>query len=116
MAITTEWSINNMVHVDADGGVILVYWSVVGRSDGDPVYTASDGGKLKLEYDASSPDFTPYADLTENQVLGWVWDSLADEGETATQAKERYEAARVAKVQAQIDRAAEESSGFPWET
>ena len=53
MAITTEWSINNMVHVDTDGGVILVYWSIIGKSDGDPVYTASDGGKLKLEYDAS---------------------------------------------------------------
>lgn len=114
MAITTTWSVNDMTHKDSDGGVFLVYWSCVAASDGDPVYTATEGGKLRLEYDASSPDFIAYADLTEADVLGWVYDSLIEGDETATQAKERVEADRTAKVQGQIDRAASDSNGLPW--
>jgi hypothetical protein len=114
MAITTTWSVNDMTHKDSDGGVFLVYWSCVAASDGDPVYTATEGGKLRLDYDASASDFIPYADLTEADVLGWVYDSLIVGDETATQAKERVEADRTAKVQGQIDRAASDSNGLPW--
>lgn len=114
MAITCTWSVDNMTHNDSDGGVILVYWSMIAASDGDPVYTANSGGKLRLTYDASSSDFTPYADLTEAQVLGWVYDSLIEGEETATEAKARVEADRTAKVQGQIDRAATQSTGMPW--
>lgn len=115
MAITCTWTVQDMKRKDADGGVFLVYWNMIAASDGDTPYTASEGGKLRCEYDASSPDFTPYADLTENQVLGWVWDSLREGDETATQAKERVEADRTAKVQAQIDRANSDSDGVPWD-
>ena len=116
MAITCTWSVDSMTHNDSDGGVILVYWSMVARSDGTPSYNASSGGKLRCEYDASSSDFIPYADLTEATVLGWVYDSLIEGDETATQAKDRVEADRTAKVQAQIDRANTQSEGLPWET
>jgi len=114
MAITTTWSVDNMAHKNADGGVVLVYWSCVAASDGDPVYTARAGGKLRLTYDASAPGFIPYADLTEADVLGWVYNSLIEEDETADEAKARIEANRTAKVQDQIDRANSESSGLPW--
>jgi hypothetical protein len=59
MAITNTWSINNMQRTDSDGGVILVYWSMVAASDGTPSYTASEGGKLRCDPDASSPTFIP---------------------------------------------------------
>jgi hypothetical protein len=75
MAITNTWSVTNMQHTDADGGVFLVYWSMVAASDGSPSYSASEGGKLRCEYDASSPTYIPYADLTEADVLGWVYAS-----------------------------------------
>ena len=114
MAITCTWSVNDMTHKDSDGGVFLVYWSMIAQSDGDPSYSATAGGKLRCEYDASSPDFIPYADLTEATVLGWVYNSLIEGDETATEAKERVEADRTAKVQGQIDRAASDSSGVPW--
>ncbi len=114
MAITTTWSVNDMTHMDSDGGVILVYWSLVAASDGTPSYTAQEGGKLRCTYDASSSDFIPYADLTENDVLGWVYNSLIEGDETAAEAKARVEADRTAKVQGQIDRAATEASGMPW--
>jgi len=114
MAITCTWSVNDMTHKDSDGGVFLVYWSCVAASDGTPSYTATEGGKLRCEYDASSPDFIPYADLTEADVLGWVYNSLIEGDETADEAKARIEANRTAKVQGQIDRANSQSDGMPW--
>ena len=85
-------------------------------SDGSPSYTASEGGKLRCEYDASSPTYIPYADLTEDDVLGWVYTSLIQGDETADEAKARVEADRDAKVQKQIDAAATTASGVPWTT
>jgi len=114
MAITCTWSVNDMTHKDSDGGVFLVYWSLVAQSDGTPSYSATEGGKLRCTYDASSSDFVPYADLTEATVLGWVYNSLIEGDETADEAKARVEANRTAKVQGQIDRAATTASGVPW--
>ena len=114
MAITTTWSVNNMTHMDSDGGVVVVYWSLLAESDGSPSYTAQEGGKLNLEYDASSSDFIQYDDLKESDVLGWVYNSLITGEETADEAKKRIEDERTAKVQGQIDRAASQADGVPW--
>ena len=114
MAINCTWTIADMTHKDADGGVILVYWSCVASSDGEPAYSATEGGKLQLTYDASASDFIAYADLTEATVLGWVYDSLKEGDETADEAKARVETDRTAKVQAQIDKANSQSNGLPW--
>lgn len=116
MAITNTWSINDMQRTDSDGVVFLVYWSMVAQSDGTPSFTASEGGKLRCEGDPASPDFIPYADLTENDVLGWVYASLVEGDETPDEAKARVEADRDAKVQKQIDAAATTESGMPWVT
>ena len=111
MAITCTWTVNNMQRTDADGGVFLVYWSCV-ASDG--TYSATEGGKLRCEPDPSAPGYIAYADLTEADVLGWVYNSLIEGDETADEAKARVEANRTAKVQGQIDRAATTASGTPW--
>ena len=113
MAITNTWSVSNMVHQDSDGGVITVYWSMVAQNDSGPE-SATEGGKLRLTPDPSSPDYIAYADLTEADVLGWVYNSLVEGEETATEAKTRIETDRTAKVQGQIDRAAAQSDGMPW--
>jgi len=114
MAITTTWSVNDMTHKDSDGGVFLVYWSLTAQSDGTPSYSAQEGGKLKCTADPSASDYIAYADLTEANVLGWVYSSLIVGDETAAEAKARIEAERTAKVQGQIDRAAADSTGVPW--
>ena len=114
MAITNTWSVSDMQHTDADGGVFLVYWSMVAASDGTPSYTASEGGKLRCTYDASAAGFIAYADLTEADVLGWVYTSLIEGDETAAEAKARIEVDRDAKVQKQIDAATSTASGVPW--
>jgi hypothetical protein len=114
MAITTTWSIQDMKRTSADGAVNLVYWSLVAQSDGDTVYTATEGGKLRLDPVVDADDFIAYADLTEATVLDWVYESLIEGDETADDAKARIEADRTAKVQGQIDRAAAETTGKPW--
>ena len=114
MAITTTWSVSNMTRVDADGGVILAYWQLVAASDGEGSETASEGGKARFEYDASSSDFIPYADLKESDVLGWIWEACKEGDETAEEFKARIESERTAKVQAQIDRKAAQATGVPW--
>jgi len=116
MAITTTWSVSNMTHKDSDGGVFLVYWSIFAT---DGTYSASGGDKLRCTADPSASDYIAYADLTEADVLGWVYSSLIQQkedgsDETAAEAKARKEAERTAKVQGQIDRAAANSSGVPW--
>ena len=120
MAINTAWSVSDMTHVDADGGVILAYWSLVAASDAGGEETATEGGKNRFEYDASSSDFIKYDDLKESDVLGWIYDANkgpttgGPEDETAEEYKARIEAERTAKVQAQIDRKAAQSNGLPW--
>ena len=120
MAINTTWSVNDMTHVDADGGVILAYWSLVAASDAGGGETATEGGKNRFTYDASSSDYIAYADLKESDVLGWIYDankgptSGGPADETADEYKARIEAERTAKVQAQIDRKATQATGVPW--
>lgn len=114
MAINTTWSVSNMTHVDADGGVIIAYWSLVAQSDGEGGEGATEGGKARFTYDASDSDYIAYDDLTEADVLGWIWEANKEGDETADEYKARIEAERTAKVQAQIDRAATQATGVPW--
>ena len=111
MAISTTWSVSNMTRNEADGGVVTVYWSCVAT---DGPFSATEGGKLRCEPDASADDFVAYADLTEADVLGWVYTSLIEGEETADEAKARIEANRTGKVQGQIDRASAQAEGMPW--
>ena len=120
MAITTTWSVNDMTHVDADGGVILAYWSLVAASDAGGEETATEGGKNRFTYDASGSGFIKYDDLKESDVLGWIQEANkgpstgGPEDETAAEYKTRIETERTAKVQGQIDRAATQATGVPW--
>ena len=111
MAITTTWSIDKMMRKDSDGGVFLVYWSIIAT---DGTYSAKGGGKLHCTADPSASDYIAYADLKESDVLGWVYNSLIVIDETAAEAKANKEAERTAKVQGQIDRAAANATGTPW--
>ena len=114
MAINTTWSVDNMTRVDADGGVILAYWSLTAASDAGGGEMAQEGGKNTFTYDASSSDFIAYADLKESDVLGWIYDANKVGDETAAEYKARIEAERTAKVQDQIDRNATQATGVPW--
>jgi len=119
MAITCTWSVNDMTHVDADGGVVLVHWSCRALSSTNKKCKAVKAGKTHCEYDASSPTYIQYADLTQDDVLNWVYASIVernDDGvmETPTEAKARVETELRAKVQALETRMSSQSNGVPW--
>ena len=80
MPVATTWAVNNMRHNDSDGGVFLVYWSCTAHNDSGSE-TASAGSKYTCTPDPSSPNYIQYTDLTEDDVLGWVWADGLD-GET----------------------------------
>ena len=82
--MATTWTISTLERELSDGGVIVAHWratdsETVGEGDEAVTYTASSYGTCGFTYDASSPDFTPYADLTESQVLGWCWADGVDQ-------------------------------------
>jgi len=82
---TFNWTIATLERELADGGVIVAHWRCT-ASDGD--YSASSYGTAGFTYDASSPDFVPYDELTEADVLAWVWaEGFKDATEDALQAK-----------------------------
>jgi len=106
MAVTTTWKILDMKRNTSDDGVVEVKWEL--RATADTGETAVEAGELKIDsYDASSPDFVPYEDLTEDTVLSWVWDDLGDQ-------KAEIESDRTAKVNAQLAKKAAEATGLPW--
>lgn len=114
MAQTTTWKVNDMVRDDATGGVKTVYWECRVTDNDHLECSAVEGGKLRLEPDATAADFIAYADLTEATVLGWVYNSLIEGEETADEAKTRIETDRQGKVTAQVAKKTDESSGMPW--
>lgn len=79
MAVTYTWNITAMdCYPQHDGEtdvVFTVHWTLNGT---DGTYNGSVYGTVGVTYDASAP-FTPYADLTQNQVVGWVEAALGAE-------------------------------------
>ena len=79
MAVTYTWNINAMdCYPQHDGEtdvVFTVHWTLSGT---DGTYSGSVYGTVGVTYDASAP-FTPYADLTQNQVVAWVEAALGAE-------------------------------------
>jgi hypothetical protein len=100
MATTYNWTIANLEHNVADGGVIVAHWRVTAE-DGD--YTASAYGTAGFTPDPDAAGFVPYADLTEADVLAWVWASVDKDEMEANLAK-----------QIEDQKAPATQSGLPW--
>jgi len=102
---TFNWTISTLERELSDGGVIVAHWRcTASETVGEDTFSASSYGTAGFTYDASSPDFVPYADLTESQVLGWVWADGVD--------KDATEEALAAKIEA--DKNPTSASGTPW--
>ena len=107
-----NWNIANLEYTnDADKGVTIAHWRVTAE-DGE--YSASSYGTTSFTPDASAEGYVAYESLTEETVLGWVYDSLKEGEETAEEAKARIEENRTGKVEAQIAKKNSQSSGMPW--
>jgi hypothetical protein len=100
MATTYNWTIANLEHNVADGGVIVAHWRVTAQ-DGD--YSSSAYGTAGFTPDPDAEGFVPYADLTEADVLAWVWASVDKDEMEANLAK-----------QIEDQKAPKTESGLPW--
>ena len=79
MAITYKWTINQMnAHIQAEGEdnvIFTVHWAFMGQDDSEEPVSASSIGTLGVEYNPENP-FIPYADLTKEDVVGWLESGL----------------------------------------
>lgn len=79
MSVTNTWVIEQMdCYPQAEGKidvVFTVHWRV-NATDG--TYNATCYGTQGVAYAAGSP-FTPYDNLTQAQVIGWVQDAMGTE-------------------------------------
>ena len=101
MATTFTWAVAQLERETEDGFVFSVHYTVAAH---DGTYSSSAYGSLGLE--RPEDDMVPFADLTEEIVVGWV--------------KEKFGEEKVAEIesalQAQLDEqhAPSKASGLPW--
>ena len=103
----TTWKIIDLKSQIADGLVIKVTYTCKAQLDD---LLARIVGELELTGDSSDPGYIPFEDLTEEDVLKWVKDSL---GQTQITAIETNLQNNVTAQKAQKD-AETTRSGIPW--
>jgi hypothetical protein len=99
--IEYNWTIPTTEYETATGGITVGHWRLT-AVDGD--FTASAYGTAGFTPDATSPDFKPYDQVTEAEVLDWVWASGVDKDET--------EANLASQIDAQKNPTS--AAGVPW--
>lgn len=86
MATTYTWGVVQMdAYPEYEGEtdvVFSVHWTLTGEEAG---FTGYVYGSVGVSLTPGAP-FTPYADLTEAQVIGWVQDALGEEQVAAYEA------------------------------
>jgi len=79
MSVTNTWVIEQMdCYPQSEGQtdvVFTIHWRV---NAADGVYTATSYGTVGVTYVAGS-SYTPYAQLTQQQVVGWVQTAMGPE-------------------------------------
>lgn len=93
MAVTHTWSVDPSLNTRTQDGLSEVVFSVVWRLSSEEtvdgtIYNISSANQISLNTDNLDPaTFTAFADLTEDQVVGWAKatiDANAAEGEGVT--------------------------------
>ena len=89
MAITNTWGIVQLdAYPEKDGltdVVFTVHWNLTG-DDGEG-HTGYAYGSVGVTLDPETP-YTPFAQLTQDEVLGWVWETVnKDETEASVTAQ-----------------------------
>jgi hypothetical protein len=79
MMIIFTWTVTQMdCYPQAEGQtdvVFTVHWTCSGT---DGTYNGSVYSTCNVTYVAGTP-YTPFADLTQDQVLGWIWAGGVDQ-------------------------------------
>ena len=110
MTATFNWQISelerDLLPEDMNGAVVTSHWRVTAEQiDGDETYTATSYGTQGYTPDPSSEFYISYDDLTEADVLGWLWAQSED-----------WKSDMEASLQAQIDAkiTPSQAAGVPW--
>jgi hypothetical protein len=98
MATTYQWNVVQMDRLTSDGFVVTVHYTV-NAVDGD--YTASTYGTVS--YTQGEGSYVPFSNLTKEQVIGWVKDSIG---------QSTVEESLAAQITAQKNPV--QLSGLPW--
>lgn len=98
---TFTWAIANLERETADGFVFTAHYTV---NANDGTYASGAYGSIGFQ---RPDDLIPFADLTQETVIGWVKEALGGDEKVA-----EIEAA----LQAQLDeqRAPSKAAGVPW--
>lgn len=101
-----NFTIVNMERDLSTDGVITAHYNATLIDGQDDAYSASMYGSVSFKPNPESSDFTPYEDLTEQQVVVWVKEALGREQLEEMQAV----------LQANIDqqKAPKVADGLPW--
>jgi hypothetical protein len=97
---TFAWTIPMLERHTADGFVYTAHYRVV-ATDGE--FSASSYGTAGFSQDPEAESFVPYESLTEEMVLGWLFNSID---------KDATEDALKAKIEA--DKNPTTAAGVPW--
>ena len=103
MSTSFTWTVNTLQRTTADGIVDVVHYNVAAADD---IYSAGAYGSVGLDAPAEGDTVIPYADLTEEVVVGWVKAKLGEEQVTEVQNA----------LQNRIDeqRTPSKATGTPW--
>jgi len=93
--MTTTWTITAMdAYPQAQGQtdvVFNVHWTCSGtQAEDDKTYSASVYSTCQVEFAGGT--YTPYEDLTQEQVLGWIWNSGVDKDVTEAAVQQQIDA------------------------
>ena len=103
MSITITWGVSELERHTADGIVYTAHYRV---DAADGTYTSGAYGSIGFEAPEDPSEVIPFADLTEEIVIGWVKDALtAEKVESIESALE----ARIAEQHAPTT-----AKGTPW--
>ena len=85
MTNSYQWAVNSMTaYPEAEGHSDVVFQVAWVCSGTDGVNNTATYGSVDLTLDPAAP-FTSYADLTLDQVLGWVYNTLGEDGVMAAE-------------------------------
>ena len=94
--MTTTWTISQLDHQTTDGFVTTAHWQAVDGEHSASIYNTCSwsGGTPTVDY----------ADLTKEQVLGWIWANGVN--------KNAVEAALAAQIE--LKKNPVTATGVPW--
>lgn len=99
--IDYNWTIATCEHEVATGGITMAHWCVSAVEGG---YSASAYGTCGFTPDPDAEGFKPYDEVTEGEVLDWVWGSGVDKEAAESSLEQQIEAQKYPTT----------ATGTPW--